>query len=358
MGARLRIFLSSEEDRTLFELRTARTVPQRVKDRAAVIRLNAQGWYIEKIAVHFKWNVRTVRETLHRWRDQGLGGLWDAPRQGGQRRWRNEDIEYLEASLRNDQRAYNSKQLAQKLADERQITLSADHLRRVLKKRGVVWKRTRHSHRGKQDPVERATKQADLETLQQAAADGLIDLSFLDESGFSAWMPVEYSYFFRGEQKRLEQPSRRGRRISILGLLQPLVSFVYGLVVGGFTSARYIQMMDEQARQAKKRLDETGRIRVIAQDNGPIHTSKAVRAKWPEWRAQGLYFFFFAKYCSEMNPIETEWRQLKKSDELGGRMFEDELELAYAIMDGVEARAEAGEYTVERFRYPSQLATS
>ncbi len=72
MGARLRIFLSSEEDRTLFELRTARTVPQRVKDRAAVIRLNAQGWYVEKIAVHFNWNVRTVRETLYRWRDQGL----------------------------------------------------------------------------------------------------------------------------------------------------------------------------------------------------------------------------------------------------------------------------------------------
>ena len=43
MGARLRIFLSAEEDRTLFELRTAQNVPQRVKDRAQVVRLNAQG---------------------------------------------------------------------------------------------------------------------------------------------------------------------------------------------------------------------------------------------------------------------------------------------------------------------------
>jgi hypothetical protein len=50
MGARLRIFLSREEDRTLFEMRTAKTVPQRVKDRAEVLRLNAQGWYVEKIA--------------------------------------------------------------------------------------------------------------------------------------------------------------------------------------------------------------------------------------------------------------------------------------------------------------------
>ena len=34
MGARLRIFLTPEKDRTLFELRTATTVAQRIKDRA------------------------------------------------------------------------------------------------------------------------------------------------------------------------------------------------------------------------------------------------------------------------------------------------------------------------------------
>ena len=49
MGARLRIFLKPEEDRTLFEMRTATTVPQRVKDRAEVLRLNAQGWYVGAI---------------------------------------------------------------------------------------------------------------------------------------------------------------------------------------------------------------------------------------------------------------------------------------------------------------------
>ncbi|EGJ28357.1 hypothetical protein LYNGBM3L_74610 [Moorena producens 3L] len=85
----------------------------------------------------------------------------------------------------------------------------------------MIWKRTRQSHRGKQDPIEKATKQADLEMLQWSAAVGEIDLFYLDESGFCMWMPVEHSYFFRGEQKRLEQTARKGRRISILGLLQP-----------------------------------------------------------------------------------------------------------------------------------------
>lgn len=136
MGTRLRVFLNAEENRTLFELRTATTVPQRVKDRAEVIRLSHQGMYVEKIASFFNWNVRTIRETLHRWQQQGLGGLWDAPRPGPQKRWQSSDIEYLESCLRQEQRTYNSQQLAKKLENDRKVKLSADHLRRVLKKRG------------------------------------------------------------------------------------------------------------------------------------------------------------------------------------------------------------------------------
>jgi len=42
MGARLRIFLTPQQDQTLLKLRTE-DVPQKVKDRASVIRLNAHG---------------------------------------------------------------------------------------------------------------------------------------------------------------------------------------------------------------------------------------------------------------------------------------------------------------------------
>ena len=128
-------------------------------------------------------------------------------------------------------------------------------------------------------------------------------------------------------------------------------------MVGSFDSERYIKMMTEQAQQAQQELERSGRIRVIVQDNGPVHTSKRVREYWPQWQEQGLYFFFLAKYCSEMNPIETEWHQLK-THELRGQMFEHELDLAYAVIDGVEARAQAGGYQAQRFRFPSQLNTT
>jgi transposase len=136
MGARLRAYLSPEEDRTLFELRRASSVPQRVKDRAEVVRLSHQGWYVEKIAVFFAWNPQTVRETLHRWQKQGLGGLFEASGRGQQRRWGEADLEYLEGCLRQEERSYSARQLADKLAQERQVKLSPGHLREVLKKRG------------------------------------------------------------------------------------------------------------------------------------------------------------------------------------------------------------------------------
>ncbi len=135
MGARLRIFLNGDEERTLRELRRAKTVPQRVKDRASMLRLNHQGMYVEEIATYFDCNKQTVREAIHRWQKQGLGGLWEAQGRGQKRSWQEEDLEYLEQCLKKEQRTYNSKQLATKLAQDRKVILSPDHLRRVLKKR-------------------------------------------------------------------------------------------------------------------------------------------------------------------------------------------------------------------------------
>jgi len=184
--------------------------------------------------------------------------------------------------------------------------------------------------------------------LELSAAVGEIDLKYVDESGFCAWSEPSYSYYFRGEQKRLEQSQRRGRRLSIIGFVQPLISFVYGLVVGGVSRKSYIQMIEQEAQNAQK----TGRIRVIVQDNGSIHRCHEVQKLWSKWESMGLYIFFLPKYCSQMNPIELEWQHLKK-DELSGQTFDDELDLAYAVIDAIQARGERGNYRTQRVKFHS-----
>lgn len=177
-------------------------------------------------------------------------------------------------------------------------------------------------------------------------------LSFVWESGFCLWSPVSYTYARRGKQKILEQTTRRGRRLNILGLYSIGVSFDYGLKLGSFKGDTYVKLLDWQAQRAAQRLAETGQITVIVQDNHPRHMSKEVREHWSAWQEKGLFLFQLPKYSSQMNLIETEWHQIK-THELAGRIFEDEYELALAVIEGVEARAQQGQYDTERFLFNS-----
>ncbi|MEH2463548.1 MAG: hypothetical protein V7K23_07190, partial [Nostoc sp.] len=60
----------------------------------------------------------------------------------------------------------------------------------------------------------------------------MVCLKYLDESGCYCTSPTDYTYGRRGEQKRIRQNRRRGRRINIFGIWEPKVSFDYALMLG------------------------------------------------------------------------------------------------------------------------------
>ncbi len=131
----LRVELSSEEDRTLQDLRAAPGVPQRTKDRAEVIRLSHRGWTPHQIAEYLGWQVATARTAIHRWQQDGLYGLWDSPRSGRRPQCSMAVMMSLEEFLSAEERTVNSRQLVEHLAEVHGIHLSRSHLRRLLKKK-------------------------------------------------------------------------------------------------------------------------------------------------------------------------------------------------------------------------------
>ena len=137
MPAPLRITLSDPEETTLRELRKASTVPSRVRDRAHMLLLNAEGWSAPTIAEILTCHEHTVRGVIKKWEQIGLCGLWDKGGRGKKRRWQLADLEYLEACINEEERTYNSAQLAVKLWEERKVRLSADRIRKLLKKRAT-----------------------------------------------------------------------------------------------------------------------------------------------------------------------------------------------------------------------------
>lgn len=134
MPAALKISLTEEEDRTLRELSYANGVPGRIKQRASALRLNASGWRVQQIAEHLDWAAQTVRETIHRWQERGLGGLWEAEGRGRHRRWNQADWQAIEQWV-NEPRGYSAAQLSRKLNQERQVELGKEQVRRILKKK-------------------------------------------------------------------------------------------------------------------------------------------------------------------------------------------------------------------------------
>lgn len=136
----LRVFLTLHQEDTLFELSRASQVNQRTKDRASAIRLSSRGWKVDKIAVYLKWSKQRVRETIHKWEEKGLVGLWDAPKTGRKKKWTTEDIAEIEKKLETESRSYNSRQLCQILLKERKVKLSERQLRRILKKKIISGK--------------------------------------------------------------------------------------------------------------------------------------------------------------------------------------------------------------------------
>ncbi|MDJ0659007.1 MAG: transposase [Crocosphaera sp.] len=148
----------------------------------------------------------------------------------------------------------------------------------------------------------------------------------------------------------MNQTKKKGKRLSILGIFKENSCMEYGLKLGSFKTESYIKMIDWQAEKAEKTLRETGQITIIVLDNYSVHKSKEVKKNLKRWKRKGLEFFFISAYSPELNLIEPEWPQLK-THELSGRMFEDEYDLAMAVIDSVEKRSQNNNCLCERFRF-------
>ena len=138
MALPLRVTLTEEEQSTLYELRIASSVPYRVRDRAHMLLLNADGWNAPAIGSILNYHEHTVRAAIKHWLKAGLYGLWKKEGRGKKRTWEPSDMEYLERCLNEEERTYNSTQLAAKLEAERGVKLSADRIRKLLKKRATA----------------------------------------------------------------------------------------------------------------------------------------------------------------------------------------------------------------------------
>lgn len=141
--------------------------------------------------------------------------------------------------------------------------------------------------------------------LHSLAKEGIIDIFYVDESGFSltpniayGWMPIGVQWGIRSIKKKV---------MNVLGFLNPYNDAlkVYPLPEKMYMdSVLFIKYVDDFVKGIKK---ET----VLFLDRASWHTSALTVSKFAEWETQGLFIVFLPAYCPHYNLIETLWRKVK-----------------------------------------------
>ncbi len=176
----------------------------------------------------------------------------------------------------------------------------------------------------------------------------MIELWYLDESGFAPTLPTGYSWSRLGTRLVVPFEAPQGRRVNVVGALAPYdpagPRFVFATrrkAEGRYDAAAHLGFV----RQAVAGLPETGadddrrtRPCVIVLDNYSVHHSQAVKDAIPELAELDVHFCYLPAYSPELNPIEALWKQVKYQD-LPERSHPTDLALQAAVDGALTDRA-------------------
>jgi transposase len=137
-----RVTLSPAEHQELRARSHDRATDPHTRDRLEMVRLSDAGWSIPRIARHLQCHQATVRRHIKAFLAHGFDILPDKPRSGRPPTVTEADLLAVEALLDAGGRTWTTRQLVAWLSQERGVTVHPDHLRRLLRRRRISWKRT------------------------------------------------------------------------------------------------------------------------------------------------------------------------------------------------------------------------
>lgn len=272
----------------------------RVRQRAHCIVLSFQGYTTTQLMEIFNVNRITIYNWFNAWQERCLIGLYDAKGKGRKGKLNAKQKE--EVLKWGKQFPKNIKKIAALVLEHFSISLSEKTIQRILKQLTFTWRRIRRREKGKPDALEYEQKKEQLQQLKQQDEQGIIDLRYFDESGFCLTPYIPYAWQMKNQT--IEVETQKSERLNVVGFLNRANHLAAYTFHGNIDSQVVIACIDDFTKDINKQT-------VLVIDNAKIHTSDAVKAKIPEWKAKGLELFYLPKYSPELNLIEILWRFIK-----------------------------------------------
>ena len=261
-----------------------------------------QGKPLSQLISIFSVTRKTLYNWINAWESKGILGLYNQPGRGRKRTFTPEQEQQIYQWVQESPNQLN--QVLAKIKEKWNIEISKSTLKRILKRLNMSWHRFRRVCAGKPDPQEYQRKKAELEDLKQQDDKNIIDLYFMDESGFSLIPYVPYGWQPLGQY--LGILSCMSDRLNVLGFMRrngDLESYVSKQTINSDVVILCIEHFFLE-REGENPV-------VIVLDQASIHTSHAIADKEVEWEEQGIYLFWLPTYSPQLNPIEILWKFMK-----------------------------------------------
>jgi transposase len=163
----------SEEQRQAVRARTRQAgLAPSTRDRLEMVRLSDAGWSVPRIARHLGQHEQTVRSWIKAFLAGGFDALPNKPRGGKTSALTAPLLERVRTDLAAGTRTWTAAQLADWIAAQHGVRLSADRVRIHLRRARISWQRTSRTLRHKQDPDEVAEREAVLTGLAKKGMPG------------------------------------------------------------------------------------------------------------------------------------------------------------------------------------------
>jgi transposase len=281
----------------------------RVALRAQMVLLSARGYSVPQIAAIHDCGPEVVRLWLHRYTEQGIAGLQDAPRSGrppkdplaGQ-------IIATQASQAPEcsghvQRCWTVALLSAYLASRFTLVLSRHSVRRYLHRMGWRWARPRltPAQQRRPDPLAAARRQA-LAAAQAEAERGAAHLVYVDESALHL-LPLIRAMWMKGRRVRVPTPGQNAKH-AVCGALDAVTGQWFWTDHPRKLAVHVVAFLEQIAAAYPR-----GRL-YSARDGAPAHTAKVVQ-RWAEAHPRVTVLRWPPYAAHDENPVERIWGLMK-----------------------------------------------
>jgi transposase len=288
--------------------------------------LTADGLSVRNVRRFTYSSFAFITEVLRAFRQRGLGALTVAAPPPAPPSWAARVADWLTTKTPEDfgyfRRRWSCETLAEVLAWEANVRVSAETVRRALRRLGFVWRRPRPVV----EPVD-PDRAAKLRTIQDLLKNlpGDETAVFQDEVDVHLKPKIGSCWMRWGEQAEVPTPGHNRKQ----HLAGSLVWRTGTLVVSPPGSRRNAELFVAHLEDLRCRFRHARRIHVIC-DNASFHGGRTVRQYLRRW-GHRMALHHLPKYAPETNPIERVWWQLHETLTRNHRCatFEELLEDVY-----------------------------